>query len=172
MPNYINLTCWIEAIPKIEGEVRFIRIQSTWLEQHRFDDLILSLDYDFLMNVALGRECVIYDYGARKPIPRAVYQGVEFIKYVLNRRWLGKEYKTNVSRNHKHKMNSDKYFNQVYLSLSRKALNKLDYFLPFVKGEVNIRAVTESTTHSEDKAWYSEILKERARKWEIEVSNG
>ena len=96
--NYINLTNGVEAIPKLQGDYRFIRIQSTVCEQKLWDRLIQDLDYDFLMNLALGHKCIVYDFGARKPIPRAVYQGLEFIKYVLHRRWLNKEYITNVNR--------------------------------------------------------------------------
>ena len=88
--NYINLTNGIEAIPEYDlSQYSFIRIQSTACEQHLWDRLLQELDYDFLINVALGNECVIYDYGTRKPVPRAVYQGVEFIKFVLNKLWYG-----------------------------------------------------------------------------------
>lgn len=87
--NYINLTNGIEAIPILSEGYHFIRIQSTQCEQKHWDRVIQELDYDFLINAALGNECVIYDYGARKPNARAMYQGVEFIKYVLHRRWLG-----------------------------------------------------------------------------------
>lgn len=79
-------------------DYRSIRIQSTICEQKNWDRLIQDLDYDFLMNLALGHKCVVYDFGAKKPIPRAVYQGLEFVKYVLNSRWLDQEYITNVNR--------------------------------------------------------------------------
>ena len=73
--NYINLTNGVEAISTLQGDYRFIRIQSTVCEQKLWDRLIQDLDYDFLMNLALGHKCIVYDFGARKPIPRAVYQG-------------------------------------------------------------------------------------------------
>lgn len=82
--NYINLTNGIEVLPVLTDEFKFIRIQSTACEQKLWDRIIQDLDYDFLLNAAIGNECVIYDYGAKKPIPRAIYQGVEFIKYVLH----------------------------------------------------------------------------------------
>ena len=84
--NYINLTNGVEAIQEYSlQDYAFIRIQSTICEQHLWDRLFLDLDYDFLMNVALGNECRIYDYGTNKPIPRALYQGVALIKYVLQK---------------------------------------------------------------------------------------
>lgn len=89
--NYINLTNGIEVLPVLTDEFRFIRIQSTACEQKLWDRIIQDLDYDFLLNAAMDNECVIYDYGAKKPIPRAIYQGVEFIKYVLHKHWLNKD---------------------------------------------------------------------------------
>lgn len=81
--RYVNLTNGIEAISQLNlSDYSFIRIQSTICEQKLWDRLIQDLDYDFLMNVALGNKCVVYDYGANKPIPRAIYQGLEFINRV------------------------------------------------------------------------------------------
>lgn len=97
--NYVNLTNGIEALQQYKlAHYAFIRIQSTACEQHSWDKILQDLDYDFLMNVALGNECVIYDYGTRKPVPRAIYQGVEFIKYVLNRFWYNVETEIYISR--------------------------------------------------------------------------
>lgn len=59
--NYINLTNGVEAIPMLEfwnEDYRFIRIQSTICEQKNWDRLIQDLDYDFLMNLALGHKCI------------------------------------------------------------------------------------------------------------------
>lgn len=160
--HYINLTNGIEAIPLLKSNdiaFHFLRIQSTVCEQKDWDRLIQELDYDFLMNVALGNECIIYDYGARKQIPRAVYQGIEFIKYVLYRRWLDKEYVTNVSRSKKGKINSNKYFSYCYERLNRKTKKKLDYFKSYVVGEISITARTDATIHDGDKKFYGNIIK-------------
>ena len=64
--NYINLTNGIEAIPRLSGNYKFIRIQSTICEQKLWDKLIQELDYDFLMNLALGNECIVYDFWSKK----------------------------------------------------------------------------------------------------------
>lgn len=161
---YVNLTNGIEALPVLNGEVHFIRIQSTYCEQKRWSQLILELDYDFLMNIALGHECVIYDFGARKPVPRALYQGVEFIKYALHMRWLRQLYQPQISRSgckeNGHKC--EKYFNQCYQDLSDRAKKKLDYFMPFVVGEINIVTKSDSTIHDGDKNYYCHVLWEYA----------
>lgn len=163
--HYINLTNGIEAIPKLNGEYKFIRIQSTWCEQKLFNRIIQDLDYDFLMNLALGHRCIVYDFGANKPVPRAVYQGLEFVKYTLNRRWLNKEYITDVGkhRNNEKGFNCNDYFSVCYQKLEERTKKKLDYFLPFINtDELKLECVTASTEHDGDKEYYKEILKNAA----------
>lgn len=162
--NYINLTNGIEHIPKLEFEgesYRFIRIQSTICERKLWDRLIQDLDYDFLMNIALGNKCVIYDYGTRKPIPRAVYQGVEFLKYVLHKRWLNKEYLSDCNRSngdHHIRKDCNSYFESCYRNLEDRTKKKLDYFKPYVMDKINIVTVTDATIHDGDKDFYKDIL--------------
>lgn len=159
--NYLNLTNGIEAIPKLNVEYRFIRIQSTACEVKKWDNLIQDLDYDFLMNLALGHKCIVYDFGARKPVPRAVYQGLEFVKYVLNRRWLNKEYITNVNRSKdiNRKNNCNTYFAKCYEHLEDRAKKKLDYFIPYINTDtINLECITDSTEHDGDREFYREIL--------------
>ena len=120
--NYLNPTNGIESIPMLRfwnEDYRFIRKQSTICEQKNWDRLIQDLDYDFLMNIAISNKCYIYDYGARKPIPRAVYQGVEFIKYVLHKRWLNEEYLTDCNRSSGEHIRRDcnSYFESCYRNL-------------------------------------------------------
>ena len=160
--NYINLTNGIEAVQQYGlQDYAFIRIQSTACEQHSWDKILQDLDYDFLMNVALGNECVIYDYGTRKPVPRAIYQGVEFIKYVLNRFWYNVETEIYISRSRKNRgANATDYFDKAYRSLSEQTFKKLKYFRQFLGGTINIRCITSSTSHDNDKSFYANILLE------------
>ena len=53
---FINLTNGIEALPTVDGDVSFIRIQSTACEQKRWDFLIQDLDNNFYTWLALGYE--------------------------------------------------------------------------------------------------------------------
>ena len=160
--HYINLTNGIEAIPTLpETDYRFIRIQSTICERKLWDRLIQDLDYDFLMNLAMGNKCIVYDFGARKPIPRAIYQGVEFVRYTLNRRWFGREYLTNVNRttNQDRVVNCNHYFQYCYSKLEDRTKKKLDYFLPYINtNHISLECVTECTDHDGDKEFYREIL--------------
>lgn len=159
--HYINLTNGIEAIPSLSGiEYRFIRIQSTLCEQKNWDRILQELDYDFLMNAALGNEIIVYDFGANKPIPKAVYLGLEFIKYSLYKRWLKQEYLTRINRTTNETIRKDcnSYFESCYKDLERRTKTKLDYFKPYVVGEIHIRAITASTQHDNDKNYYKDVL--------------
>lgn len=117
------------------------------------------------MNLALGHKCIVYDFGARKPIPRAVYQGLEFVKYVLSRRWLNKEYITNVRRGkNQNRNNCNGYFNTCYERLDDRTKKKLDYFLPYINTEdIDLECITDSTNHDGNKDFYREVLRKVVR---------
>ncbi len=88
---YCNLTNGLEHLDRL-GSVRMIRIQSTWCEQKRWNDIIFALSDDLLFNLAIGNKCVICDCSAKNRIPRALWQGLEVIEYFLNKYWFGKNY--------------------------------------------------------------------------------
>lgn len=151
---YLNLTNGIEALNVIKKPYSFIRIQSTACEQKRWDFILQDLDYNFLMDIALGKEVFIYDYGANKSVPRALYQGVEFIKFVLNRYWFNKEYYPIVKNN-----NTYKYFNEIYNKLDKKTFKKLEYFKKFLFGkEADIKCISSSTRYDSNYQFYRDQL--------------
>jgi len=121
--QYLNLTNGLERLPEIRGDVRYIRIQSTACEQKHWSELILTLDSDLLLHLARGNVCVVYDYGSRKETPRAVWQGLAFIRHCLENVWFG-ESKTNA--------NFDAYFAACLSALSEPAKAKLRYYRRFL----------------------------------------
>jgi len=153
--NFINLTNGIQAIEDHRlTEYRFIRLQSTACEQKRWEEIILTISDDFLMCAALGYDCIVYDYGSNKNIPRAVWQGLEWLKYVLYCRWYSKEYSP------KGRAKSSKtYFAEQYSKLSKKAKARLDYYKKFLAGPLSVSAITSSTDRDGDYEWYAELLK-------------
>lgn len=163
---YLNLTNGLEAFEydsSLLYHCGFIRIQSTLCEQKNWDRIIQELDYDFLLNVAIGNEVVVYDFGANKEIPRALYQGMKFIEYSLNRRWFNTENEVYISRSRKKQgQNSTKYFRECYDKLDDRTKKKLDYFKPFLnKGNfVNISCVSTSTIHDGDRDYYKKLMYE------------
>lgn len=147
--HYINLTNGLLALADqhLAGkDYRFIRIQSTWFEQHRWDDIIMTLSDDFLMNAALGNTCLVYDYGARKPIPRAVWQGLEWIKYALHACWI----QSSVAYKPEGRAYQQRaYFEYVYYKLSAQACAKLRYYRQFYREGtvIDIRSITAATEY-------------------------
>lgn len=152
--NFINLTNGIVAIKEHNlKEYSFIRIQSTWCEQKRWEDIIFTLSDDFLMNVALGKECVVYDYGSNKEKPRAIWQGLEWIKYVLNKRFRKGLY-CPVGRAE----SMTTYFYNCYENLNKRTLNRLDYYRKFSFKEINIKSVVCSIKEDQN-LFYREALR-------------
>lgn len=156
--NYINLTNGIEAIEKHNlKDYRFIRIQSTSCEQKRWDYILLTLSDDFLINLALGNKCFVYDFGANKKCPRAIYQGLEFIKLVLYKRWFDRDYDFEICTN----MNRDKkYYIGKMRNLDRGTKRKVDYFKKFLMTDkLNIETIFSSTDKDNNNEYYFNILK-------------
>jgi len=97
--HFINLTNGIEALPYMESliskeEVRFTRIQSSHCESGAYDKLLSSLDTELLFSLACGRDCYIYDFASRNKtcgVSRALFLGVEFIKWSLAYLWFSSE---------------------------------------------------------------------------------
>lgn len=158
--HYINLTNGIEAIPTLGTPFRFIRIQSTMCEQNLWDQVLMGLDNDFLMNVALGNECIVYDFGHKKPVSRAVFQGLEFIQYALHRRWANEVYHAKIWRHEGQPYGKDctEWFASCYQKLERKTRHRLDFFLPYFCGKIHINAVCDATEHDGDREWYVQTL--------------
>ena len=152
---YLNLTNGIEALEK-QGfqDANFIRIQSTACEQGRWDFILQELDYNFLMDIALGNVVMVIDFGANKDYSRALYQGVAFIKYVLNRRWLNTIIQPTVRGN-----DCAKYFDECYRNLDKRTLKKIDYFRKFVKTkEIEIFRVSAPTDKDGNYEYYRDLL--------------
>lgn len=155
--HFINLTNGIQAIEE-HGltDVRFIRIQSTACEQKRWEDILVQLSDDFILSAALGHHCIVYDYGANKAVPRAVWQGLEWIKYALWRAWWRRPYRP-IGR----AITMEPYFAEQYAKLSPRARARLSYFARYCRpGEprLHIASVTGPTTHDGDFGYYAETL--------------
>lgn len=153
---YINLTNGIEFIPELnqDSSLKVVRIQSTACEQKRWDFILQDLDYTFLLDLALGNTVTVVDYGANKPVPRACYQGLEWVRYALNKCWFGKEEKAVVRG-----CDSTNYFRECYAKLDKRTLKKLEYFKKFLMtNEIHLEYRTKSTDRDGDYNYYKVIL--------------
>lgn len=126
--HYLNLSNGIQAIKDYNlKEYSFIRIQSTHCENKKWDLILRELDYDFLMSLAIGYNIRVYDYSAHKTVSRALYQGFEWIRYVLHRIWFNESIDVFV-RNH----NCRDYFGECFKSISKQSKKKIKYFKKFL----------------------------------------
>jgi len=158
MKYYLNLTNGIEWILDLDVPVKdigCIRIQSTKCEQKDWSYIIEDLDYQFLLDLALGEDVIVLDCSPKKDVSRALYQGVEWIKYVLNRRWFDREENCFVKGN---KVNN--YFKEEYKLLSRRAKNKLDYVKKFIiTDKIYLQGMCKTTSMDSNYEGYKQILK-------------
>lgn len=152
---FINLTNGIEAIPELNfDEIHFIRIQSSHCERQKFNQILDNIDYNFLMFLALGYECVVYDFAANSEIPKAVYTGLEWIKYVCNRRWFDRDETVIV----KDKNVSD-FYRLQYSKIEYKTKRKFDYFIKYLMtNEIRIKPISSQTKNDNKIDFYQNIL--------------
>lgn len=94
--HYINLTNGLQALPTLRAlqlPPRITRIQSTHCEQQQLEQLCLGLGPDLLFHLATGRCCLVWDLGSRnkkRAVPRALWYGLEFIRFSLALAWYGR----------------------------------------------------------------------------------
>lgn len=146
--NFINMTNGIEVLKTARLEnVRFLRLQSTHLEQHRFDDFFKDLSPDFMIALALGYKVVIHDASVRT-VSRVVWFGVPLIKHVIDARWYYKKDNPNYTHIKKgclvhsavgNKLDVSRYFRHIARNLNRRTKRRIDYYKKFHReGLVNI----------------------------------
>lgn len=142
--DFINLASGLAWLDDPDGpeDFRTIRIQSTACEQKRWSFIIEDLDYEFLLAAARGNLCRVWDASARKTTSRAIYQGLPWIEYSIERRWLGIAQPAFVRG-----FNVDSYFDDCYHRLSERALKKLDYAGKFLAtGTIYIEGRSKRTS--------------------------
>jgi len=158
--NFINIANGILALQEYDlKEYRFIRIPSTACEQKRWAEILERLGSDFYMNAAAGNLCVIYDYSAKHQVPRSVWQGLEWIKFVLNLVWLDSIYKPQ-GRSEP----ALGYFMEQYKKLPKKVIKMLKYYKKFLNTDkLYIEAVTSKTNFDGRYDYHAGILEECGR---------
>ena len=134
--HYVNLSNGILAVKefKLKDPV-FIRIQSTACEQNLMSQIIDTISDDLLMHLALGDTlCHIYDYSSRgsSPLPRALWQGLEWIKYVIYRIWWDKEYIPLNRHSNTPDRSQLRYFNKEFCKLSKTTRKHIKYYKKWI----------------------------------------
>ena len=162
-----NLTNGIEGIKKWNHLFEnnppvFVRIQSSQCEAKNWMKILEGLDNNFLMYLALGFKVFIVDGSQRKDIPRAIYQGLPWIKFALTKRWFNKidtpiVKKANVIDYFSHEYDKIFLFNQDSRKTDLK--KRLDYFKPFlISDKIELSGLSFSTENDGDKIFYKQEL--------------
>lgn len=158
--RFVNLTSGFEWLGHGLVPDGYVRIQSTWLEQKRFWPVIHDLDYAFLLAIAMGHDVMVYDTSAHKQESRAIYQGLPWIDYVLNRVWLDNADRVPWVRGH----NVQDYFDTMFWindPARDMAMRKLKYIARITgPTRVSIKGMCARSDHDGQYEWYSNKLKE------------
>ncbi|GAB5362467.1 hypothetical protein AAMO2058_000799400 [Amorphochlora amoebiformis] len=166
--HFINLTDGIEVMEDLvelgvpRNEIGFVRIMSSQCEQDDFEGILMSLDHNLLMHLALGHICLIYDLGSRQlhwpdhavGIPRAIWWGLEWTRFALSSCWkLGDGLASLRGRD------VSNMFARRLLGISKKIKKKMRYYRTFLRTDrVNLFGVYRRTEHDADNDFYKKIL--------------
>ena len=105
-------------------DVRYVRIQSTACEQKRWGPLLDTLGAGLLMPLARGSTCVVHDCSERERVPRSIWQGVEWIRWVCEAVWNRRHTDSIVRGGH----NAKGYWAAELLKLPDTTVNMLRYY--------------------------------------------
>lgn len=158
---YLNLTNGLELFPFINN-FKVIRIQSTAIEQNRYEYIIKDLDNGFLFDLALGKNCFIADFSQKRTNTKALTYGLEFIKTALYRFWFNKQYLPFVK-----KLNLMEYYNNIIKSFDQQTIKKIKYFKKFLStDEIKIYTISGITINDGNYKYFNNLLKEKIERLE------
>lgn len=166
--NFLNLTNGLDFIEKVDNP-QFMRIRSTTLERSDYRFLLMDLDHNFLMNLAIGNRCNVFDCGTNRAFSKTIYLGIPFIRYALSRRWFGKaDTPYRLSRCGKKQFKIEERFSEIYDHLffhnqdkeKAKLKAKIDYYRKFLKNNcINLEGYSVSTDmDGKYNYWKSKVL--------------
>ncbi|KAL6748300.1 hypothetical protein V8C86DRAFT_2882099 [Haematococcus lacustris] len=166
--HFVNLTNGVEALPMLQDlglSFSYVRLQSTACEQQRYEQLMMSLDANLLMALAVGHCTLVYDAGSRIPewgVPRAVWQGLTFARWALTRLWLGPEAATvcgALVKGH----NTTGIFEMYLDNFSGSTKKHLKYFSKWLPEtglrSLRLHGVYRATRHDSDTSFHRSLVR-------------
>lgn len=151
MKTFLNLTNGLLYDGHFDG---FIRIQSCHCERKCWGKVIDNIDSNFLMWLALGHEIQVVDYSANKQVPRALYQGLEFVWFACCKAW-----EIPVTANVRG-MNCTDYFEAEWKKLDFKNhKRKLRYYRKFLNNPKKPTIISGQTDKDGDYEYFTELVK-------------
>jgi len=175
--RFINLTNGMEVIPQLLtsgisfDDLNWIRIQSTHCENTNYYGIMESLDANFLMNVAVGNVCLIFDYGSRGTgqligtddhrygIPRSYWWGIEWIRHCLSFVWKLEE--ANSQQRFVRGYNAKNIFDEQLLQMPKTLQRRLKYYRPYVLTRaLHIYPIYSRTSNDGEKTFYHDLMRQ------------
>lgn len=139
-----------------------LRVPSTMFERWKTEGAIACLPDEFLMELALGLEPVVIDFGAHKPVPRALYQGMPLMLRQIAIAWGlddPNERLTVFTRDGKGTYKCDAETSRRAARIDKAQEMRLKYWKQFVTGsEITCHLVSCATEHDGDKEEFKQKL--------------
>jgi len=134
--HYANLSNGLECPHLKHIPYSLVRIQSTWCEQKRWEDILMTLSPDIFFRLAQGDRCIIHDVSEKPRITRAVWQGLPWIRFACRKAWKLPSEKE-FTRGHE----VSNYFESQWRELSERCRTYLKYFRKYLgnNSSVNIK---------------------------------
>lgn len=162
--KFVNLTNGIEAIPSLDHSWEICRIQSTTIEKENWPLLFADLDHNLLFRLAIGEECIIYDFGAGRKNTKVVYIGIPLIAALLERAWFDRvpylwDQKYNVEK--QYKSACKRVLERADNKIAQHAKRKLGYYKRYLSVKdrsIKLFGVSKETSHDGDIDYYRNIV--------------
>lgn len=137
--HFINLTNGLEWAAELP-DFSLIRIESTAIEKDDWDRVMRDLDANFLMSLALGHTCHVYDCGTRREISKTISVGLPYIRDRLKATWL------------------DRKEGEARTDAEKATKRKLKYFQRYVAtDEIRLIGHSRATVSDGDKPFYRDL---------------
>lgn len=163
--HFVNLTNGIEAIDDylLRGhQIEFIRIASTDCEHKlgnpQWDAILAELDTAFLMALARGDQCIVYDYSTEGGHSHAQSHGLAWVYFALNVSWFGRYMKPiNIDG-----QDMSPTFQRLWRRrITDRTKKKLRYFQKYLTTqEIRLSAQGGQTKHDGNWEYYLQVLRD------------
>lgn len=161
--HFINLSNGLETLPFLDSlgvQYSCMRAQSSQCEAGKPEKLLENLPDSFLLALSLGYTPIVYDYGSRDPssgVPRALWYGMVFIRWVLEIVWLGAPSLPPYLRG----KDASHYFQQRFRHIREDIRRRLKYYRQFLPDpppcSLDIVCLFATTPNDGQKAYYAQL---------------
>lgn len=158
---FLNASNGLEAAPllsRLGVPFSVMRLQSSWVERPgKWCDLLCAMPDQALLEMARGLRPVVVDFGARKFVPRSLYQGMPIVTRQLAARWRGFGGRLETfGRGGDSTYLCDEVASARAARMSEAALARADYWGRYLAGgaSVGMELVSSLTTLDGDKDFF------------------